>query len=127
MQILSIAYEVGSNIKQSGTTNAVIKNLPRYFNTSDDKESNDQAVIDLGKVANTASDVKNTSVNQIKVKVTVLVNEVANLTNGAIFKVGAGVIGMPRMVWVGQIDTTVEIASNDQPKLELNHTIIGET
>ena len=96
--------------------------------TTADKRLIDQSVIDLGQsldikpVANHDNDK-----NKIKVKFTVYVNDHSNVTEGANFWIGAGVIGRPKMVWVGQIKLTTTLSTPSVPFPKVDMTYSGDT
>ena len=128
MHILSVnSSHVGGNIKnrQNGAFKVNTTSL-KLLSTSDNSADKDQVVWNIGTAMNTASDRSNSDDNKIKIRMKVLVNEVQNLTSGTIFKVGAGVIGLPRMVWIGQLNVTLKIENTRQPKMNFVHTLTNE-
>lgn len=113
---------IGSNIEVDNPLAVGV-----YRKTTDEKRLVDQAVLDLGHGKNTDSTKVNEIDNTIKIKFTAYINDHANVTQGASFWIGAGVIGRPKMVWVGQfkIITTLSTPSIPFPSMDLSFS--GET
>ena len=121
IQILKVEdAKLGSNVDCVGKD--MIGVLSQTTTKTTPKE-NDQAVYDLGVCSNTAGTLnEDIDANQIKIKFEVMLLEHANVTEGAKFWVGAGVVANPSMVWVGQIQMTTELPNPHRPKLILSLT-----
>ena len=98
---------------------------PTNKNTTDETKLTDQSVIDLGQAYNTnMSNSERIDDNKIKLTFTAYINDHANVTEGASFWIGAGVIGQPKMVWVGQFKmiTTLSSPSIPFPKVDMGYS-----
>lgn len=115
-------------IISTGSNLVGVDNSAKFNNrsTTDYPELPDQGVINLGHVKNPLSDV-NDDTNKIKMEFTAYLNDFQNVTDGAKFWVGAGVIGRPKMVWVGQIQIEAKVTPNSDPNVAINMTHSGET
>lgn len=123
MAILS--YEVvsiGSNIMGLNSSATAT-----FVTTTNHTSLKDQAIINLGTGINELSSTTNSPVNQIKLRFESIVVENSNITNGSTYWVGAGVIGKPKMVWIGQVAIKPYISSNRRPNVNFvyNSTKMG--
>ena len=112
---------IGSNLKDADSS-AQFNNR----STTSYPELPDQGVINLGHVKNPTSNV-NDDTNKIKLEFTAYMNDFPNVTDGAKFWVGAGVIGRPKMVWVGQIQVEASVSTNTAPGVDINVTYSADT
>ena len=91
----------------------------------------DQFVVDLGMTEYNGSttdydDITDVVGSTVKLQFTAYLNDHDNVTDGTKILVGAGVIGRPKMVWVGQIQITANVTT-DEPKPYVNMTYSGDT
>lgn len=122
MTILS--FEVvhkGANIRGINANNK-----PVYRSTTNITGMYDQAVLDLGTGTNTNVDTSDSPDNQLTLTFRAILNDYANVTNSSSYWVGAGVIGKPKMVWVGQIKMKTYIKENCKPLMNIGMNIIGD-
>lgn len=114
---------IGSNVKV-GNTSPVFTNRT----TTNEKRLADQAVIDLGQGQNDDINVVgDVDANKIKITFTAYINDHPNVTEGASFWIGAGVIGRPKMVWVGQFKITTTLVTPAIPFPSMDLTFSDET
>ena len=99
---------------------------PTDRQTTLDKKLTDQSVINLGQTYNTGTSTDDTDDNKIKIRFTAYFNDHSNVTEGAAFWIGAGVIARPKMVWVGQVKLTTTLKTPSVPYPEVNMTV-GDT
>ena len=79
----------------------------------------DQAVLNLGVGVNINESTADVPDNQVNLRFVALLTEHPNVTNGSTFWVGAGVVGKPKMVWVGQIAVKPLIYATRKPFLNI--------
>ena len=122
MSLLSFAVDhFGQNIV--GVNKSAI---PTYFNTTGVVGMYDQAVLNLGIGENTAASRDDIDDNKINLRFKAIVNDYSNITNDSTYWVGAGVIGKPKMVWVGQIKVKTYVANDAKPTLKIDVEIKGD-
>eukprot|EP00111_Clytia_hemisphaerica_P018515 TCONS_00054793-protein len=112
---------VGSNLNVATNSPS-----PTDRQTTSDKSLTDQSVINLGQTSNKGSTTDDVDANKIKIKFTAYFNDHSNVTEGAAFWIGAGVIARPKMVWVGQVKLTTTLKTPSVPYPEVNMTV-GDT
>lgn len=124
MAILSHeVVSIGSNIMGLNSSATAT-----FVTTTSHTSLKDQAIINLGTGINELSSTTNSPVNQIKLRFESIVVENSNITNGSTYWVGAGVIGKPKMVWIGQVAIKTYISSNRRPNVNFvyNSTKMGD-
>ena len=84
----------------------------------------DQAVLNLGIGVNINESTADVPDNQVNLEFVALLTEHPNVTNGSTFWVGAGVVGKPKMVWVGQIAVKPLIYATRKPTLHIITSIV---
>ena len=111
---------VGSNI-QNLSTNA----LPVLKNTTTLDQFKDQAVFDLGIAYNEVNSDADSPDNRIDIEFEVVLNDFANVSNASSYWVGAGILGKPMMIWVGQINVDTFVKEGAQPLIDINLVTVG--
>lgn len=97
------------------------------FISSQNNGINNAAVYDLGIGNDSQSFSGNLTKNIITVKFDVILLDNANVTNASVHWVGAGLVGKPKMIWVGQIMMTAIVPIDSRPWLQMNTSIIPPT
>ena len=108
---------IGSNVKG---LNASAK--PRLI-SSQNNGINNFAIYDLGIGIN-VNESSNPIDDTISIKFNVILLDHNNVTNGSSHWVGAGLVGKPYMIWVGQISMTAIVPIDSRPWLNLMPSII---
>ena len=85
---------------------------------------NNFAIYDLGIGLNVNSTSTNATADTISIKFNVILLDHNNVTNGTTQWVGAGLVGKPYMIWVGQISMTMIVPVDSRPWLHLSPSII---
>ena len=109
---------IGANIQGLNTSAKPI------LKSSNNDGINNLAIYDLGIGINTNADTTNSPSNTITLNFQVILNDHKNVTNGSSHWVGAGLVGKPKMIWVGQIVMTPVIPANARPWLYMKPEII---
>ena len=110
-------------------SNLIVENPAPITNsrqTTQESLLTDQSILDLGMTHNTGLTTDNVDANKVKLQFTAYLNDHNNVTDGAKFWIGAGVIGRPKMVWVGQIQITANVTTNE-PKPHVNMAYSADT
>ena len=85
---------------------------------------NNAAIYDLGIGTNTNSSSANPVADTISLTFNVILLDHNNVTNGSSHWVGAGLVGKPKMIWVGQISMTAIVPVDSRPWLFMKPSII---
>eukprot|EP00112_Aurelia_sp_Birch-Aquarium-sp1_P002282 Seg1249.10 transcript_id=Seg1249.10/GoldUCD/mRNA.D3Y31 product="hypothetical protein" protein_id=Seg1249.10/GoldUCD/D3Y31 len=109
---------IGANIQGLNTSAKPI------LKSSNNDGIQNLAIYDLGIGINTNADTTNTPSNTITLSFQVILNDHNNVTNGSSHWVGAGLVGKPKMIWVGQIVMTPVIPANARPWLYMKPEIL---
>eukprot|EP00794_Sanderia_malayensis_P007243 gene7243-8051_t len=113
---------IGSNIQGLDSSAQPI------LKSSNNDGINNLAIYDLGIGINTNADTSTSDANKVKLSFDVILVDHQNLTNGtSLFWVGAGLVGKPSMIWVGQIKMSPVIPIDSRPRLSLKAEIIEGT
>ncbi len=117
--ILSVENAIiGSNIQ------GLNQNAVPLLKSSHNDAINNLAIYDLGTAINTSPDVSTSDANKIKLSFEVMLNDHANVTNGSYYWVGAGLVGTPNMIWVGQISMLADVPTDSRPRLSMKTSIV---
>lgn len=113
MSLKSLTFEsVGSNINLDTT----LINTTRVS----------AGVLDLGTATNNASSDIDSPDNEIRVKFQAILNDNRNISNASSYWVGAGVLGKPKMVWIGQIKINTYFPEDSKPLLDIDLSMVGQ-
>ena len=109
---------IGSNVEGLNTSAR-----PKLISSQNDAINN-FAIYDLGIGVNTKQNLTNPTADTISIQFNVLLLDHNNVTNGSSQWVGAGLVGKPYMIWVGQISMTTIVPVDSRPWLYLKPSII---
>ena len=112
---------IGSNIQGTNSTATPV------LKSSHSDGIHDRAVYDLGTGINTNNDTSNSDPNLVVVAFEVLLNCHSNITNNSKYWVGAGLVGRPRMIWVGQIAIYAQVDAASRPRIDMMAKIMDGT